>query len=114
VVEPFCSLSVPDNKARAMASVAAIISESSGNGPDNPCRYALPLERRLPATVFGPVLRLALARFAAICLSVAMATTSRGRFRALPNLAFCRPIVIGKVAMLQLGLRARLFSFEIP
>src|SRR5258707_6774942 len=55
-----------------MASIAAIVGMSSGNGPDSPCRNALPLERRLPAAVFGPVLRLALARFAAICRSVAM------------------------------------------
>jgi hypothetical protein len=37
----------------------------------------LPLERRLPVAVFGPVLRYALARLAAICLSVAMGNVTR-------------------------------------
>jgi hypothetical protein len=70
------SPSTPRATARAMASIIANVIRSSGNGPDNPCRNALRLERRFPAVVFGPVLFFELARFAAICLSVAISTTS--------------------------------------
>src|SRR5882762_4782498 len=55
-----------------MASTLADMMGSSCSGADRPCRNALRLDAILPATVLGPVLRLALARFAAICFSLAI------------------------------------------
>src|ERR1700722_7256396 len=58
--------------ASAMASTLTKVKGSSRHGPDKPCRYALRLDANLPARVLGPVLRMALARLAAICFSLAM------------------------------------------
>ena len=43
------------------------LESSSGSDRDNPCRRALRLDRALPTSVFGPVLRLAFCRLASIC-----------------------------------------------
>jgi hypothetical protein len=44
---------------------------SSRKGRDSPWRSGLRLDFNRPAAVLGPVLRMALARLAAICFSVA-------------------------------------------
>src|SRR5882724_1652920 len=59
-----------------MASTLAEVTESNRNGAEKPCRNALRLDAILPARVLGPVLRLALARLAAICFSLAISDRS--------------------------------------
>ena len=69
--------------ARAIAWTFEDIAKSSRDGRDKPCRNELRLDTILPSAVFGPVERLALARLAAICLSVAMAAYKFGALGAI-------------------------------
>ena len=69
--------------ARAIAWTFEDIAKSSRDGRDKPCRNELRLDTILPSAVFGPVERLALARLAAICLSVAMAACKLGASGAI-------------------------------
>jgi hypothetical protein len=93
-----------------MATILAPVIGSSRNGPDKPCRDALRLDAILPARVLGPVLRLALARLAAICYRHGLGAAGRicglgdqdtsGRF--FRNWG-CRIIEIGYVYSAQRG-----------
>jgi hypothetical protein len=73
-----CCSSVAGAPAKC-ANDGMIFSTANGSGcpgRDRPCRKALRLDFCFPAAVLGPVLRFALARFAAICFSVANGSSS--------------------------------------
>ena len=72
-----------------MAPTLAEVAESNGAAADSPCRYALRLAFSLPAAVLGPVLRMELARLAAICFSLA-ADTPSSRQNTLSHQLMCQ------------------------
>src|SRR6266446_5300866 len=98
---PECSPST----ACAMASTVG--SGTNGKGRERPCRYAFRLDARLPSAVLGPVLRLALARLAAICFSLAIGSAPLLRAGS-PRLGAGSGIIVGP--LLAVGAPLRLFA----
>jgi hypothetical protein len=62
--------------APTLVMIFSTVNESGCLGRDRPCLKALRLEFCFPAAVLGPLLRLALARLAAICFSDANVPSS--------------------------------------